>query len=399
MTARIVSRSMRALQRGVTLIEALAALAVMAFGLLGVVGMQATLRTNADVSKQRSEAVRLAQAQVENWRGFHQLDASAGVDYGDIADGTVVGNGTNAAFTIAATVGALPASAPAPKLKTVTIDVGWRDRTDQLNQFRLASAIAGIAPALSGALGLPTDRSVAQRPGGRHRAIPLGAVDIVGQGGMPTGTSTFVPPGATPGVSWTFDNTTGLIIDICTAPGTCLAGNHGLLSGFVRFATIVAPPAPATSATQPTGADSEVPAGAAFAVGVEVDATLPTTATVVCYTQPSSTHVAYYCAVPTTPTPPHRWSGQALLTGLPLSPAMADSTATNYKVCRYTPGATHTPTDNFEHPLVYTNVATPLAQQNYLVIHAGDGTTPFTCPGDGSSPFVNSFTYPHQPSS
>ena len=52
--------------RGVSLIEALVALAVMAFGLLGVVGMQSTLRVNADVSRQRAEAVRMAQEKMED---------------------------------------------------------------------------------------------------------------------------------------------------------------------------------------------------------------------------------------------------------------------------------------------------------------------------------------------
>ena len=71
--------------RGVSLIEALVALAVMSFGMLGVVGMQATLRYNADVSKQRSEAVRLAQEEVERWRSFSVLAPTAGqLAYQDI---------------------------------------------------------------------------------------------------------------------------------------------------------------------------------------------------------------------------------------------------------------------------------------------------------------------------
>ena len=51
---------MRSRSQGVSLFEALVALAVMAFGILGIVGLQMSLRQNADVSKQRAEAVRIA---------------------------------------------------------------------------------------------------------------------------------------------------------------------------------------------------------------------------------------------------------------------------------------------------------------------------------------------------
>ena len=60
-------------QHGVSLVEALVALAIMAFGMLGLVGMQASMRANADLAKQRSEAVRLAQQQMEAWRGYGTL--------------------------------------------------------------------------------------------------------------------------------------------------------------------------------------------------------------------------------------------------------------------------------------------------------------------------------------
>jgi Tfp pilus assembly protein PilV len=51
--------------RGVSLVEAMVALAVMAFGMLAEVGVQTTLRLNADVAKQRSEATRIAQETLE----------------------------------------------------------------------------------------------------------------------------------------------------------------------------------------------------------------------------------------------------------------------------------------------------------------------------------------------
>ena len=74
------------IQRGVSLIEALVAMAIMAFGMLALLGLQGALRGNSDVSKQRSEAVRYAQEQIELLRGFSTLDTATGArTYAQIA--------------------------------------------------------------------------------------------------------------------------------------------------------------------------------------------------------------------------------------------------------------------------------------------------------------------------
>ncbi|MBL0296205.1 MAG: prepilin-type N-terminal cleavage/methylation domain-containing protein [Betaproteobacteria bacterium] len=71
--------------RGVSLVEALVALAVMAFGMLGLIGVQSTLRLNGDTAKQRSEAVRIAQSRLDDLRAFSVLPVTAGASaYADI---------------------------------------------------------------------------------------------------------------------------------------------------------------------------------------------------------------------------------------------------------------------------------------------------------------------------
>jgi hypothetical protein len=62
------------------------ALAVMALGMMGLVGVQSTLRNTSDVAKQRSEAVRIAQVEIERWRAFTALAGGGGTNYGDMAD-------------------------------------------------------------------------------------------------------------------------------------------------------------------------------------------------------------------------------------------------------------------------------------------------------------------------
>ena len=92
----------RLLVRGISLIEAMVAVDVMAFGMLAVVGLQVTLRTNGDVSKQRAEAVRIAQQSIEDWRGISGIEANADpamVDYTDLVnDGPTNIVGANATF-------------------------------------------------------------------------------------------------------------------------------------------------------------------------------------------------------------------------------------------------------------------------------------------------------------
>ena len=60
-------------QRGFTLVESLIAFLVLSLGMLAVVRLQPELRQHAELARQRSEATRLAQLDIEGLRGFLQL--------------------------------------------------------------------------------------------------------------------------------------------------------------------------------------------------------------------------------------------------------------------------------------------------------------------------------------
>ena len=401
-------------QAGVSLIEALVALVVMAFGVLGVAGLQATMRQNADISKQRSEAVRIAQESIEDGRSFTVLatppppaSGPAARAYEDVktaAASTVIGYTTNTDYTLTRTV----LTSASPSIKTLAVDVAWTDRTGQTQSVRLNTSIAGLAPELAGSLGIPANGTPTRQPRGRSVDIPVAAVDHPGDG-----TSVFTPPGA-PTVRWVFNNVTGIITSICNPAEVCTDQSAFLLSGYVRFATVAAAP-PATGASAPTAKDAENPPSGAFALDVQVGLTSPSVRTISCFEQTLPAYVVYYCAVPITSTSPFQWSGQSVLVtspGQPIASLSADSAAGHYKVCRYTPGRGEDANSdgvadgdkplngNIDHPLVYSNVPGPLSNQNFLVIRAGDGMTPFACPGDdASTPFVNGSTWPHQPHS
>lgn len=391
------SRSAR-LDRGVSLIEALVALAVMAFGILGAVGVQMTLRANGDVAKQRAQAVRIAQEAIEDWRSFTTLATTLPsghtTSYALIASAAAasvpssITGTTNTEYIITRTVSVTDQ----PATRSVQIDVSWADRTGTMQNVVLTSRIAGILPELSGSLSIPSRSLGNSQFRGRHSAIPATATTNT------DGTSTFVPPGAATGVSWTFQNTTGLITTICNP--VCTSTVAALLSGYVDFATTSGP----SGGTWYAEYAIDTPDTRAQ---VLVNVTAPTVNTVTCYQQVFPSYIAYYCAITLPTAPPQTWSGRAVLdsTTLPIAPTTG-VLASQYRVCRYTPDpTTDTPVigtpptrDNKAHPLDYLAVDRSLFNQNFLVIPAGNGSTAYTCPvDDPSTPFIDGDTRAHQP--
>lgn len=380
----------RAQALGISLIEALVALAVMAFGTLSVLGVQGSLRLNADIARQRSEALRIAQLAIEEVRRTDTLaEFDALVDdgpndvVGAVGDTTYSVTRTVREATAAEDEDGVPLDLTGPRYKGVTLTVDWTDRTGQAQSLELTTALHGALPVLSGSLSVPTDVAPVRSPGGRHRAVPQEAVD---QG---DGTSRFTPPGAGAGVSWTFDNVSGVITRLCTG---CDPVNALLLSGYVRFAT---------TSVAPTGADAEIPPSPAQAAAVQVTQTLPVGVPApTCYARLDLAYVVYYCAVQTLGDG-SGWSGRSSIVPSVSLPFSAGAETDHYRVCRYTRlvGSPPAPsTANIDHPDTYANLAMALTDQNFLVIRAGDGTTAFACPGDDSStPFVNGQTWLHQP--
>jgi hypothetical protein len=381
--------------RGVSLVEALVALAVMAIGLLGVVGLQATLRANADVSRQRSEAVRIAQQRLDESRGYSSLDGSDGRTYeslatapGELIPTTVA----NTEFTLHQTVTDIDPEVG--RAKVIELRVAWRDRrAESDNQWvDFATLVTGTPPALAGSLFLPAGDTGLALPQGRNPAIPAQATD------NGDGTSRFTPGGGD-GVAWVFNNVTGVITSICTPSAPCVATNAFLLSGYVRFAT----------GHRPGPADAEFPPP--LRVPEDTDAIRtpfvtvqrsgsPTPAVVNCLHQVFAGYVAYYCAVPP-PAPATTWSGRSSLHlanlatrpvgDLPDTRASADAV----RVCRYTTALR--PTRNVDHPLDYSTVTGALTNQNFLVISAGNGSERYDCPDDDPETAPRTKTLEHQP--
>lgn len=385
-------------QHGITLIEALIAFLVLALGMLAIARVQTQLRQNAEVARQRSEAVRLAQEDIEALRAFAVLATAPGMASFDAiasASRTVdstQGYASNTAYLVARQVGA----AGALQAKNLRVSVAWTDRAGNPQQVALTSVIAGTAPAYSGALGLARSAAPANAPFGRAVHIPLAAKDLG------DGRSAFKPV-ADGTVAFVFDNRSGLLTGRCVAVastvwtsgltavnlGPCDAQVGQLLSGVVRFSS-AAPPDAAQGHDAPL----------AFGVAMAMTGSYPVAPW--CGVDPVTTpggdrFVAYHCAV--YPSAGGQWSGRANLvpSGWTIGPNPADK-----RVCRYSSDldASGAIDANIEHPANYVGVTGNLTNQNFLVVSGN-----LACPagqatqvtGNNGDVYVNLSTAQHQP--
>lgn len=416
-------------QFGTTLLEALVALLVLALGMLSVGRVQTQMRLNADLARQRSEAVRLAQEDLERMRAFSVLALTAGArSFADIADATTTidaasGYASNTRYQLTRTV----TPAVAPNAKNASVSVNWFDRGGTAHQVVLNSVISGSNPAHSGALNLVTGSPHLQGFHARAPAVPLAAKNL-GNG------TSVLKPVSQGSVAIVLSDLSGAVIGRCegvnpttsTAAltvadlGSCDDVNGYLISGYVRFSA-TSPPNPGAANdlpfavavvlspssgdyTRPPTCSSEALKvvqfnrdGRLVVESVPIDASASSRG-LSSWTESGDRFVAYHCAVfPATGST--AWSGQATLlpTGWTIGMSPDD-----WRVCRYAAdldgsGAVDA---NIEHPARYGNVDGALPNQNYLVIKGSESCpagSPVRLDGTGDNVFVNLATAPHQP--
>lgn len=425
MTAPI-SASPRA-QRGTTLLEALIAFGVLSLGILTIGRVQMHLHVGSDIARQRSEAVRLAQEDLETLRAFSFIAASAAArSYADIASAVATidadsGYATNTRYQLQRDVQASATS----NAKHVSVNVAWSDRSGEHQRVVLNSIIAGHDPAYSAALGIGPTGTPVKGAFGRSAWIPLAAKDLG------NGRSAFKPDSAA-GIAYVLDNASGLVTARCSGvdPGlatrdltsaalvSCEGAATGyLLSGTVRF-SLGTPPSAAQATDAPLalsvtvtlggGTYPVVPscAGEALKTVTYTSASairnesVPIAATaaslgLATWVESGDRYVAYHCVV--YPLANGRWSGRTTLApvGWTIGGGAADR-----RVCRYSADSDGSGAidANIEHPADYQAVSGPLAHQNFLVI-TGSQTCPLGNPGEGglAGPWVDLATHPHQP--
>ena len=146
--------SARSGQRGTTLLEALIAFGVLSLGILTIGRVQTHLHLGSDIARQRSEAVRLGQEELEALRAYAVIAASAGLrSYAEIDSRAITidaetGYATNTHYHLVRDV----QTSAALDAKQIAVDVAWADRSGAEQHVRLGSWIAGIDPRYAATL-------------------------------------------------------------------------------------------------------------------------------------------------------------------------------------------------------------------------------------------------------
>jgi len=365
-------------------------LLVLSLGLLGMTHMQSTLRSHADLSRQRIEAVRLAQHEIERLRGFASSTA-----YADIAGLQATNTLRPTAFTLRSSVD----DGRTGTIKTATVDLQWTDRSGTSQAVALAPAWQARCRSIPA--------SWACQPRTRQCPNPL-AVRCAFRSTRETSPMAAACCGraARSGVALVFNQGTGRLSSLCTglaaAPARadllasdlqqCEAVTGSVVTGYIRF-SLAALPNAARANDAPlqlnlalvldrradTGCDSEAMKTVSFnRNGQTHTETVPASATPASlgatpWTEHGERFVAYACWV-VTPSAGTGWSGHLAVTP---DGWLLGTTPGAYKVCRYS-----SDTDgsgaidrNEEHPARYTDVHDALAQQNYLIVR-GDADCP-----------------------
>ena len=362
-------RSMRS-QRGFTLLEAMMAMLITAFGMLTLVGMQMMLSRNADVAKQRTEATRIDQERIEGMRSFTQIATQPGTtvlawdDLASRSDALAASADRNAAYSIDSTLG----GAVADPLRQVSVVVSWTDRANLGQNVTLRSVIARSDPADVGALGFPLPgNTTLKRPKNRSLNIPVPAITLGDTGKSAFNFANF---------SVIFSNDLGYVVQKCDHAVTsadnlstgCTAYNAFIYSGYVSKTVAAFPLLLGISLESITGTDSSRQIRCDFA-----DARDQNTGAVI------SGFKYYLCVVPMVTG--QKWSGKVKLTGM--------TAGTNLQVCRmqYAPSAGGT--NNARNWQPYVDVNDSLENQNYVIAPAPSTNT--------ACPTVSSLvTTPHQ---
>lgn len=416
---------------GVSLIEALVALAVMAFGMLSLVGVQATLRLNSDLAKQRTEAIRIATEELENLRLFTTLNPVNGqavASWSEIATRSVAayvqaGNVGNTSYRVERTVVTDPTALI--NLKTVSVKVLWTDRTNVAQSISAQTVLTGLEPGLSALLSIPSSRSAINLVQNRDASIPSEAVNL-NDGG--DGHSAFKPL-ASSTVVWRFNNVTGAIDQRCIgvaaaqaaitaadlAGAVCQSINARLLAGVVQFDLTAAPDpeTPAGPTTLPLSSNTPLMfvndqyLASRQGAAAECFSNSPATAAAAATPSSKGYAITYYCLV--YPGASSGWGGRlnlVLASAFPNNDTLPGNLPTSaYKSCRYSTSSSGN-TDNADHPTTYCvdarlssavpcsgqRVANNLTNQNFLVI-AATQTCPAPVPAANA---VNYKTFVHQ---
>ena len=232
------NRSLRRATRGIGIVEALVSLLVLALGMMSFAALQARLRLNSDVAKQRSEAVRLAQEDIENFRAIGTLAANGTIANNFAYSGITAGatartiTGSNATFSLTRSVADAPNSGTITDatMKNLVVTVTWGDRAGTQQTVTLRSMIARSDPAVAASLALPANGSPVRDLLARDIQVPIPAKNL-GDG------TSAIKPLSGGNVAYVFNNDSGLVTRRCVGGSLATTATNSLTTSILGAAT------------------------------------------------------------------------------------------------------------------------------------------------------------------
>lgn len=397
-------------RRGLSLIESLVALLVLATGTLALARLHRSVDHATDLAGHRADAARLGQARLEQARTT--VDRQAGqpesrspIDPTPPPDPPAIESATFRVDEFIRPTDLAP-------LKAVTVALRWQDRAGADRQLALDALIAPNDPVWRGVLAMRGTASIPAQVMRRVAGLPLPARDLG------NGHSAFKPTPDAP-VVWIVENATGLVTQRCPATDLPAADAPPALPGNPGTGPDTASPGPSTAsaceavqariisgyvgfgAVRPAARSGDIPRGRDDILDLDLTLRAITSAPAPrheCHDDAESARragrpfVSYHCLVVAEGQPP-RWSGR--LDIVPHGWAIAsDGRPGSHRVCRYSADANGDGRiDNAEHPADYRDVDQALAAQNFLVVLGTAACPGDHEPGDGE----DDATLPHQP--
>ena len=373
---------------GFALIEVLVSVIVVAFGMLALASMQLNLSRNADVAKQRSEAVRLAQEKMECLRAFTQITTSTTTSatrncmgalraiyaWDDLATvssdplNPLASAYSNTTYARSWTIGGLTSDS----LRPVTVTLAWTDRAGAAQTFVLNSVISQSNPDNAGELGFPLPQNTnLKRPKNRSLNIPVAALSLG------NGQSVYQ---LNSNLAVVFNDDSGYVVQRCTTTvtaanyaslvsgGQCTNFNAYIIAGYISGDTTW----DAEAANLPTGINTSSVTGWDSSSGQTIacsysqttQATNQNTGSAIAG---SNQYRYYLCVVPVTAG--GTWSGTIRLAGM-----TTNNSGSRWRACRFEfPASALFPNANERNVQPYSNVSTSLDSQNYYL---SSGTCP-----------------------
>ncbi|MCH9770229.1 MAG: prepilin-type N-terminal cleavage/methylation domain-containing protein [Gammaproteobacteria bacterium] len=132
---------------GMTLMEVLIALFIIAIGVAVLVSFHGELLQGAGISHQQSIAITLAEKKISELQHFTVLDTTVGATaYEDLTAGTTNTTVNHTTYTVTWAV----TENTAPDYKTIKVTVSWTDPKNVSQSVVLESIVGKVDPDLSG---------------------------------------------------------------------------------------------------------------------------------------------------------------------------------------------------------------------------------------------------------